>query len=276
MITSLYDPQVYWRQLLGDTPSLRNVGYAHLPESFNEMLYRAMVAVVLEAMERNSVEIAGRSVCDIGCGSGVWVELWHRLGAAKLAGVDLAPAAVAHLANRFPADDLRPGDISDETPPFAEKFDVVSAMSVLLHVKDDDRFARAIRNIAGMLEPGGTLLVMDPVVTRRWCGPPVTERSNSRARPLDQWLEVLAGEGLELLELSPVTVLLANPADTRSRLGYWALDKYWTAIALSLGGRERLGRVFGRLIYALDRPLTRASRSGPSTKVLVARRLDGT
>jgi SAM-dependent methyltransferase len=272
MTSSPYDPHAYWQDLLGESSTLRSVGYAYLPESFNEILYRAMTAAVRGAIRRTGVEIAGRSVCDIGCGSGAWVELWHRLGAARVAGVDLVPEAIARLAERYPADDLRQGDVTAETPPFAETFHVVSAMSVLLHVKDEKRFERAIRNIAAMIEPGGTLLVMDPVVTRRRWEFAVTERSNSRARPLERWRQVLGREGLELLELSPVTALLANPADTRSKLGYWALDKYWTALVLTISGRERLGRLAGQILYLLDRPLTRNRRGGPSTKVLVARR----
>jgi SAM-dependent methyltransferase len=266
-----YEPRAYWDEVLGQQPTLSRVAYTHLPESFNRILYRAMVASVVRSLRRNAFDPRGRTACDVGCGSGVWIDLWHRLGAARVAGVDLAPAAVARLAERYPADDLRQADISGGEPPFDRRFDLVSVMSVLLHVKDDDRFERAVGNLARLLEPDGLLLVMDPVITRGWWGPPVTESSNSRARPLAQWREVLERNRLELVELEPVTVLLANPADTRSAFTYTLLDKYWTALALALNGRERLGMAVGQVLYQLDRPLRRLARYGPSTKLLVAR-----
>lgn len=266
-----YEPRTYWEGVLGEQPTLSRVAYPDLPESFNRVLYRAMVTVVVGALHRSGTDLRGRSACDIGCGSGVWIELWHRLGAADVGGIDLAPAAVERLAERYSGDDLRQGDISASEPPFDRRFDVVSAMSVLLHIKDDDRFAHAVHNLARLVEPDGILLVMDPVITRGWFGPPVTAASNSKARPLAQWQKALARSGLELVELVPVTALLANPADTRSALAYTLLDKYWTALSLTLRGRERLGAAVGAALYQLDRPLRRMARFGPSTKLLVAK-----
>jgi 2-polyprenyl-3-methyl-5-hydroxy-6-metoxy-1,4-benzoquinol methylase len=267
-----YEPRTYWEGVLGEQPTLSRVAYPDLPESFNRVLYRAMVAVVVGALRRTGTDLRGRSACDIGCGSGVWIELWHRLGATQVAGIDLAPAAVERLTERYPGDDLRWGDISAAEPPFPRRFDVVSAMNVLLHIKEDERFDRALRNLAAMVAADGVLLVMDPVITRGWFGPVVTEASNSKARPLAQWRAALVSNGLELVELVPVTVLLANPADTRSAFTYTLLDKYWTALQLALKGRERLGAAVGAALYRFDRPLRRLVRSGPSTKVLVARR----
>ena len=271
-----YEPRRYWTDLLGESPTLRSVAYPELPESLNRALYRAMIAAVLRALERAQLSkpIAGSSVCDIGCGSGVWVDFWHGLGASDVAGVDIAAAPIARLRTAYPQSTFVQADISEERPPFARKFDLVSAMSVLLHVKDDARFARAIANIAALLRPGGTLLVMDPVVVHQWWGRPFDPSANSKARPVDEWRRVLAANGLDVVDLVPVTALLANPADTKRRVSFRALELYWSALAILVGRSERAGDVIGRVLLPLDRLVLSLTGRGPSTKVLVARRHD--
>jgi len=46
-------------------------------------------------------------------------------------------------------------------------FDFISAMSVLLHIVDDSRWRRALRNLATVIAPDGHLVVFDPVIVSR-------------------------------------------------------------------------------------------------------------
>jgi SAM-dependent methyltransferase len=271
-----YEPNRYWNELVSTDATLRNVAYPEFSESFNRHLYRAMTTAVLEALALRGTDLRGESVLDIGSGTGVWVRLWERLGASRIVGLDLSAPAVDRLRHRYPVWAFHEADVSSEALPLEERFDVVSAMSVLLHITDDTRFARAISNISRLLEPDGTLIVMDPIVTRRWWGPPFDETSNSKARSLDEWEAALRGVGLEPEVIVPVTHLLANPVDTKRRIGFQTLSLYWSLLSALIGRRERLGDFLGRGLFQVDRLLLHVLASGPSTKLMFARRSDAT
>ncbi len=147
-------------------------------------------------------------------------------------------------------------------------------MSVLLHITDDSRFDRAVANLARLLSTRGTALIMDPVVIHKWWGPAFDDTSNSKARTLDEWTSILGRHELEVTTIMPVTFLLANPVDTKHRLTFRALSWYWTSVMLVIGRRERLGRFVGNALSRLDKLLLQHARDGPSTKILVVRKID--
>src|SRR5262249_51633072 len=127
---------------------------------------------------------------------------------------------VEALRRRQPMVELHTGDISDEPAELGGPFDIVSAMSVLLHITDPDRFERAVSNLSGLLASDGIAFVMDPVVVQTWWGPPFAETSNGFARSAAGWARPLDRAGLEVVEILPVTWLLSNPIDTRCRLAW--------------------------------------------------------
>jgi len=272
MTTPTYEPERYWGELVGGDFTLRGVGYPELSLSFNAFAYRAMVTSTERVLAQAGVDGKELRVLDLGCGTGVWVDFWHRRGAAEVAGLDLTESSVANLRERFPGDRFEQANISEPGIPDLGAFDVVSAMNVLLHVTDEAGFERAIANVAGALGPDGAFVVMDPIVVHQWWGPPIDERSPARPRPLARWDEVLARHGLEITERVPVTCLLANAVDTRRRLSFRALILYWLLVIRLIGQRERLGKLAGRVLHALDRLALRLVSDGPSAKVVVIRR----
>jgi SAM-dependent methyltransferase len=73
------------------------------------------------------------SVLDVGCGRGVWLEAWKRLGVASVLGLDGAyvdPATLKIDAGEFRATDL--------TSPFdlGRKFDLVECLEVAEHLPE--------------------------------------------------------------------------------------------------------------------------------------------
>ena len=271
----LYDPSQYWSRLVDGEATLRSVAYPALAESFNMCLYSAMRTATISALRASGrKDLVGAGVLDIGSGTGVWTALWRELGARRVVGLDLSPAAVARLRELQPGVEFHQGDISEAAPDHDNSFDLVSAMSVLLHITDDSRFERAIANLAHLLSPRGAALIMDPVVMHEWWGPPFDETSNSKARKLDVWTEVLGRHGLEVTTVIPVTFLLANPVDTKHRTTFRVLSWYWTSLMLGVGRRERVGSFVGDALYWVDKLLLRVATGGPSTKMLVVRKID--
>ncbi len=262
----------YWSSLHEGRHDESTVGYPGLPVSLNKAMYGALRESVGSLVDAHAPLHDPGRVLDVGAGTGIWVDFWKRHGAREVVGIDLAEASVRALQDRFPKDTFVAGDVSAETLPVDGAFDVISVMSVLLHVTDDERWARALRNLHDLLEPGGHLIVIDAITAHDWYGPPVDPTSSSRARPLAEYREGLRAAGFELVELRPATVVLSNVGDTRSRYTFAAMWRAWGLLSQLTHGRERVGTVAGAVLKTVDRPLRRMLPHGPSAKLLLARR----
>jgi SAM-dependent methyltransferase len=180
---------------------------------------------------------------------------------------------VRRLRNLWPNFDFHRVDVGDGDAELPGDNDIISAMSVLLHIVDDDRFEYALVNLANALRPGGKLVLIEPVVVHSWWGPSFGPASNSKARPLDNYRTALATAGLQPRVLSPATVLLANVIDTRTIVAFRALSVYWDLLMRGVGPRERMGAWVAAMLGPADRLLSRLARTGPSAKVLIAERM---
>jgi len=110
---------------------------------------------------------AGRSILDVGCGSGWLSEYFARLG-YEVKGIDISPTLIEMSRRRVASV---PYDVDHETTlrctfaihdietgPLDEKFDAVICYDSLHHFEDE----RAVmRNIASMLEVGGVLFILE-------------------------------------------------------------------------------------------------------------------
>ncbi|HXG40150.1 MAG TPA: class I SAM-dependent methyltransferase, partial [Candidatus Limnocylindrales bacterium] len=202
-----YEPIDYWSRLhaRGD---LSAVGQSALPAELNAWLYRALARNVRRFLRSARLAVPER-VFDVGSGTGFWPRFWHRLGARRVDGCDLVPEAVERLraselgrAGRFVVADVsRPEQLPDETYP------LVSCMNVLLHVVADGPFERALGGIARLVEPGGVLLLVEPILLDARFERPYEPGRASRARPLERYLGPLEAAGLRLERLAPAVVL---------------------------------------------------------------------
>jgi SAM-dependent methyltransferase len=105
----------------------------------------------------------GYRVLEVGCGDGnVLRYLQQACPDGIVVGMDFYAEGL-RLARRRSECALVQGDMA--RPPFSAGFQVVGLFDVLEHL-DDDR--SALRRLANMLEPGGTLLVTTPAAPSLW------------------------------------------------------------------------------------------------------------
>jgi len=270
-MSSDYVAPRYWERVLEGGYDESAVGYPNLARSFNRARYDVELENVGRALTAAGLAAPARAL-DVGSGTGIWIDFWRRRGAGEIVGVDLTQLAVARLRERYPKQRFVHADIADPDAPLPTGVDVISAMSVLLHITDEARFERALHNLAGALAPGGVLVLVEPIVVHRWWGAPFGPDANSKARPLATYERILADAGLEIVDLRPDTCLLANVQDTRRRGTFQLMVLYWDLLTRIVGRRERVGRVAGSVLGSLDRLATRILPHGPSAKILVARR----
>ncbi len=266
-MTRPFDARSYWEDRLGRHFSPAGVGYLRLGRRYNEWMYRVRARVFDRAARALPVAWPEARVLDVGAGTGFYLERWRALGVPAPTGLDLTEVAVGRLRAAFPDLAVHRADIGQPLPsdfPVAPaSLDAVSAMDVLFHIVDDAAYARAFRNLATLIRPGGWLLWSDNFVHHG------TERVTHQAsRSLAASTEAVQAAGFEVVRRVPMFVLMNYPADTRGRLARWA----WTAMVAPAALAEPLGWLVGALLYPVELGLTRVARESPSTELMVCRR----
>lgn len=105
------------------------------------------------------VPLAGARVADVGCGGGLLAESLARRG-ARVTAIDLAPEMIdvarLHAAGAGLAIDYRLCSLEALLQESADGFDVVCCLEMIEHVPHPERL---VRDLAGLLRPGGALFL---------------------------------------------------------------------------------------------------------------------
>jgi ubiquinone/menaquinone biosynthesis C-methylase UbiE len=100
-------------------------------------------------------DVTGKSVLDIGCGSGVYSVDFARRGARRVVGIDFSPNMLQLAraeAERFNVQDkcqFIQGDFRDTD--FSDRFDISIAMGVLDYVADAEQFINRMARVTDAL-----------------------------------------------------------------------------------------------------------------------------
>jgi ubiquinone/menaquinone biosynthesis C-methylase UbiE len=106
--------------------------------------------------------LSGRSVADIGCGTGMWLLEFAQWGADShsLAGIDLDEDRIAQARRKLPAADLRIGSAGQLPWPDAS-FDLVSQFTLFSSILDDQLKAEVAAEMLRVTKPRGAILWYD-------------------------------------------------------------------------------------------------------------------
>jgi SAM-dependent methyltransferase len=273
-----YAPSEYWRQL-HRRDDLSAVGQSALPPGINAWLYRTLARNLGRFVDRHGVgRTTGLRAFDVGSGTGFWVGWWLARGVERVDGCDLVPEAVERLTERFGAaggefvvaDIAVSGSLGDRT------YDLVSCQNVLLHVTEDAAFVRALETIAGLVRPGGSLILTEPILLHDEYERPYDPEKHSRARRLARYREPLEAAGLRLRAVEAATVLGNNPIEAGSAASLRRFSRWWRFVASRSKRSPGSAAWLGRLIYHLD-PMARRTGAAPSSKfALFERPVEGT
>lgn len=163
--------QEYWDKLLSENTSLKGVGWPNWPESYNLILYKKYLIgfekVINDLNSNYSFPLNDKiSVFEIGPGTGFYTNYFFQAGVKNYTGADISEASVQKLKSKYPGFDFIRKDISEDDDFVREnenKFDLICIVDVLLHITDDAKFRRAVKNICRMVKPGGFIIVGDAI-----------------------------------------------------------------------------------------------------------------
>jgi SAM-dependent methyltransferase len=212
-----------------------------------------------------------QSVLDVGSGTGFWVEFWLAKGVRQIVGIDLTAKSISSLAQKHPQLKFQQMDIADRIDTsMLCAFDIVSAMSVLNHIPSQPRWEQALANLGYVLKPGGYLLLMDPILKYRWWGKPFDHHSSGFPRTISAHVSVLAKTGVKMQFVLPTVAILANPVDTKSKLEFLLLERWWSLFS-RVANQEQATKRICWFMYVLDRLLCRLNYM-PSSKIIFCRK----
>jgi SAM-dependent methyltransferase len=237
-----YRPREFWEQRLADQFDLRGTGETGLSLAYNRACYRLREEVLSRALREQGFDPRGRTVLDVGCGTGFFTAYYLARG-ARVTGLDIAPTSVATLSRRHPEARFVLADVGEQA--VEGRFDLVHAFDVLYHITEEERWRTAVSNLAAAVEPGGLLLTTDTFSELEDLA------SHNRMRPLERYRRRLEEAGLSVAGLYPTHVLLNR----------------------ELGPLRALNRLPGVLL-AVDRALLRLGlgHGARANKLMVARR----
>ena len=226
------DTGQYWDQRLAANLDLRGTGHRAFDLEYNRWLYQAQLDCLEYVISRNDVAITGRRVLDVGSGTGFYVQYFQRHAAAEVYGVDISETSTRYLQETFPTGFFATYDISDADFPFEGTFELISVISVLYHIVDDERFHSALENICQRLSAGGYLLLSDT-----FRKPRLPTAKHARPRPLASYQPIFEKVQVQVLDTVPI---------------YYYLNRTFIP---ALGPRFMSNLKLGRRLYGWDKGL---------------------
>lgn len=255
----------YWESLHRKSYGLQSVGYVGVGTPFNAWMYRLRRRVFRQAVPPFIPARDNLEILDVGSGTGFYLDRWRELGFRSVHASDVSEVAVQRLRERYPTCEVVQLDIGDESAAtLGRRFDVVSIMDVLFHITSDRRYERAFANLASLVKPNGLLVFSENFVHQR--NPREAQQVN---RSLAEIEFLLRKVGFEPLARRPMFVLMNYPVDSTSRVHRLC----WRALVLAMVAWNGLGAVLGAVLYPLELALVARLKEGPSTELMLCRKL---
>ena len=222
----IYKPKEYWEKRLSNQPNLKGAGYGTQDEIYNKYLYSLKASALDKILNKHSIIIKEKSILDVGCGPGFFVDYYNKKGAKKITGIDITKVSISMLKEKYPTYNFQVADIGDPNLHcFKETFDIINVFDVLYHITDDERFETAISNISRLCA-GGHVLITD--VFRKG---EVVPAEHVHYRSLEMYKEILSKNNIEILDIFPMYYLMGRsfhlPAFVLNRISsiFYLADK---------------------------------------------------
>ena len=133
--------------------------YAQVYDPLVQPNARATVEVKtpLEWLIKAGKPLGDIRVADLGCGTGLHVELFNLESVRSVVGIDRSVAMITEAKKRFPTRDFKVADITDANAAAADQFDLVTMYYFTIYLMPER--TKALKNAFLWLAPGGILCV---------------------------------------------------------------------------------------------------------------------
>ena len=263
-----YEPKDYWTSRYEDF-DLTSSGHRDLPVRYNAWLYRMQKEKIAKSASNCLSNFSEAKAIELGCGTGIYVNMWKKLGVKDLIGLDIAQNAIDQLRAEFPEYSFYCEDLTDKSVASRygnKSYDFVTVIGVLVHIVDDDLFLQAVDNISKLVKQGGVVLISDYVV-RAGDG---IRKSHMSLRPIGRFRAAFEEAGLQEINQIPFYYFMIAPFDTPYFPGNYLLPKIYSFLNKMI---HRWPNLMGRILFSIDKVVTCLINSGPSEKLFIYKKL---
>ena len=223
-----FDPKSYWENRLKKYCSLEGVGYQGRSLNWNHFFYKTKLRAMNRALNKLGLDIRGYKALDVGTGIGFWIDYLLEKKVKSVTGIDISFSSIKFCKRKY--SNLKNieffcGNISDDTfvsENLSGGYDLVTAFDVLYHITNDDKFKKAIKNIANILNPGGYLFLTDILSSS---GEIKSQQKHVRWRSLNFYRQELDKNQLDIIYLAPMTVFFGSPILVGYQRSYLSLKR---------------------------------------------------
>ena len=264
--SNTFNPDDFWQTRLSKVEGLEGVGYAKLGKPFNIWGYKVRKLAFYHIIKNIKQPFNQADVLDIGSGTGFYIAIWDALKAKKITGLDITEVSIENLKTKFPEHAFIQCDIGDDLGKLNITLgnkDFISAMDVLFHIVDDNRFDKAVHNIAALLKPGGYFIYSDNFLSGE-----AIRTKHQVSRTKRYLYDLFERAGFEVLEHKPFMILSNYPADSKNKL----LHAYWFMLENTVALIKPLGHLFGAMLYPIEKILLQKVTDSPSTEIVLLRK----
>lgn len=258
----MFDPKKYWDDRLANHYDLIGVGDISLGYNYNKWSYN-VTRIILKKLFRRYINLSTDvAVLDIGSGTGFVIEIWQSLG-IKATGVDISATAVKNLSAKFPSSAFLEFDIGSGKLPLEDnKFDCISAASVLYHIVDDNALRQALDNIHRVLKPGGCFIFSDNFIHN-------TEYNitHQKCRTLSEYEQALKEKGFDIVDRVPNYVLMNDPVDAKSKF----YPRVWSLLTKVSKKSKMFDAIIWPVLYPVELFLTANMKESPAQEFMICK-----
>lgn len=192
LVIIMSEPTDYWKKVYEGVTGSENDYFLAIhpdsPDCINRFYHYQKMKSFWELL-RSCRLSKGRFVLDVGCGPGMFSELFYRSG-ARVVGIDVSKKLIERNNAAFP--DIRFMNMSATTLDFEnETFDIVNSMMVLQHIPETEQQC-AISEMCRVLRPDGYIMIVESI----YAG---DKSVHVFPLPADEWIASFEKHGLSLV-----------------------------------------------------------------------------
>jgi hypothetical protein len=124
--------------------------------------YASVELLILRYLQNKGRDLTLSTICDLGSGSGHWIDFYLSLGASHCLGIDVSRKSVDFLRAKYRECQevtIEHGRIHEVLASTDLKFDLVHAVGLMFHLVDDEEWEETVRQVGRVLLAGGLFVV---------------------------------------------------------------------------------------------------------------------
>lgn len=203
--TTYQDPHAYWEERLSTLPNLRGTGARRFSAAYNLAMYEIAADRLKRILDSHSIDLAQKSILDVGPGFGYFIDRYIQWGASHVTGVDFTRSSVNFLSRTFPQSDFIQSDIADDNLILSSNYDVIFAISVIFHIVSEAEFSKALNNLCSALKPAGYLVLVDTFANQLF---PLAK--HTKFRTWASYEEILKAHNIKLISIHPMYYVMSR------------------------------------------------------------------